>query len=93
MKDKIFKIELSESRHWVVLGRPVEELTSIRLKWRHEKLLETKGRVLDLASADLDGDGLDDLILLFADHLEFWKGERKAGKKLIRKETENERTV
>jgi len=41
--------------------------------WKERGLFSGKGRILDIAAADLDGDAAAELVLLFEERLEVWR--------------------
>lgn len=72
---KLVRLALKESPEWPILARPTSELEDARPVWERSELAATKGRVLDLAAGDMDGDGVSDLLLLLAGRVEFWRGD------------------
>lgn len=70
---QLLRVAIAASQTWEMLGRPIEEVQSVSFNWQREESFSTPGRVLDMATGDLDGDGRTDLLLLFDEHIEIWR--------------------
>lgn len=68
------RVSLPADPQWLLLARPDAVLGRLRLSWRSRTLASSRGRVLAIATGDLDGDGRMDMVLLFAERLELYLG-------------------
>ncbi|RJO72437.1 MAG: hypothetical protein C4523_03215, partial [Myxococcales bacterium] len=73
--ERLARAAVAESGEWAVLLRPSEAVGAQTVALRPQNLFQTGGKALDLACGDIDGDGQGDLVLLFADRIEFWQGQ------------------